>query len=81
MGIGGIAIIIMIIIIANLFFTTLMCNVAKDKGYENSHIFLLVFVFGILGILYVIALPDLKAREQREDILTALLTCRREENE
>ncbi len=50
-----------------------MNAVAINKGYENSHAFALVFPFGIFGMLYVIALPDLIAQQQREDILAVLL--------
>lgn len=57
----------------NVLFAILMNNIAVNKGYEKSHALVLVLFFGILGILYVIALPDLKAQSQREDILTLLL--------
>lgn len=63
-----------IIFLINLLFASLMNAVAIKKGYENSHAFLLVFFFGIWGMLYVIALPDMKAQQQREDILAALLS-------
>lgn len=57
----------------NFMFAALMNNIAIKKGYENSHAFALVFFFGLLGMLYVIALPDIKAQSQLEDILTLLL--------
>ena len=63
----------LIAVLINLVFASLMNAVAVSKGYENSHAFALVFLFGVFGMLYVIALPDLKARQQREDILTVLL--------
>lgn len=63
-----------IIFLINLLFASLMNAVAIKKGYENSHAFLLVFFFGIWGMLYVIALPDMKAQQQREDILATLLS-------
>ena len=51
-----------------------MNAIAISKGYENSHAFILVFFFGVFGMMYVMALPDLIARQQREDILAMLLT-------
>ena len=74
MGWAVIFIIILIAVLINLLFASLMNAVAIEKGYENSHAFVLVFIFGMFGMLYVIALPDLKERQQREDILTVLLT-------
>ena len=68
-----IALSVLVVLAVNFLFATLMNNIAVSKGYENSHAFALVFFFGVLGMLYVIALPDLKAQEQREDILTILL--------
>ena len=64
----------LVVIIINCFFASLMNNVAISKGYENSNAFILVFLFGIFGMLYVIALPDLKARQQREDLIAILLS-------
>lgn len=74
MGVAGIIIIALIAVLVNLIFASLMNAVAVSKGYENSYAFVLVFFFGVLGMLYVIALPDLKARQQREDIITVLLS-------
>ena len=64
----------LVAIIINCFFASLMNNIAISKGYENSNAFILVFLFGIFGMLYVIALPDLKARQQREDLIAILLS-------
>ena len=64
----------LVVIIINCFFASLMNNVAISKGHENSNAFILVFLFGIFGMLYVIALPDLKARQQREDLIAILLS-------
>lgn len=73
MGVAGYFIIALIALSINLLFAALMNSVAVNKGYENSHAFALVFFFGVFGMLYVIALPDMKAREQMEDILAVLL--------
>ena len=73
MAILSILIALIIIVAINLYFASLMNNVAISKGYKKSYAFLTVFLFGIVGMLYVIALPDLCAREQREDIIQLLL--------
>ena len=70
---GWAFVVALIAVLINLVFASLMNAVAVSKGYENSHAFALVFLFGVFGMLYVIALPDLKARQQREDILAVLL--------
>jgi hypothetical protein len=64
---------VLVYLAVNFLFATLMNNVALQKGYENSHAFALVFFFGVLGMIYVLALPDLKKRAQLEDIVTLLL--------
>lgn len=74
MGAGFWVIAGLVMILVNLLFAVLMNSVAENKGYENSHAMGLVFFFGIFGMLYVIALPDLKARQQREDLLAVLLS-------
>ena len=70
---------IIIYFLVNFILASLMNPVAADKGYENSNVFVVVLLFGAGGILYVISLPDLVARQQREDIL-ALLLEQNEEN-
>ena len=67
------ALAVLVYLAVNFLFATLMNNIAIKKGYENSHAFALVFFFGVLGMLYVIALPDMKVQSQLEDILTLLL--------
>ena len=64
----------LVILLAHLIFASFMNQVAIQKGYKNSHAFVLVFFFGVLGCLYVVALPDQKSTQQREDILTVLLS-------
>lgn len=67
------ALAVLVYLAVNFVFATLMNNIAINKGHENSHAFVLVFFFGICGMLYVIALPDMKAQSQLENILTLLL--------
>ena len=79
MGAGFWVIAVLVMLVINLLFASLMNSIAESKGYEKSHAFSLVFFFGVFGMLYVIALPDLKARQQLEDILAVLLTKEGEE--
>lgn len=72
-------VVVLVGILINLFLASVMNNVAKEKGYENSSAFILVLLLGTVGMLYVISLPDLKARQQREDILEILLKIQQED--
>lgn len=49
-----------------------MGDSAESKGHSKRRYFHLCFWLGIVGYLCVLALPDLKAREQRERILALL---------
>ena len=66
-----------VIVIINACFAALMRGVAVSKGYLKSPVFALVFLFGIFGVLYVIALPDLVARQQQKNILDVLYAINR----
>ena len=56
-----------------------MRNAAFKKGYGDAdHIWAICFWLGIAGYLYVVALPDKTAQQQREDILNVLLQLRQE---
>ena len=66
-SIGGLTMIFLLILplaiylIINCIFAKKFEEIAFQKGYDNSiHSFALCFWFGILGYLYVIALPNLK---------------------
>ena len=71
--------IVLVYLLVNLYLASLMNEVAKSKGHENSKAFVLVLLLGGIGILYVIALPDLHERQQREDILSVLLKIQQED--
>lgn len=49
-----------------------MSDSAKSKGHSKRRYFHLCFWLGIVGYLCVLALPDLKDREQRERIIALL---------
>lgn len=76
--------IILVCIICNIIIALKMCEVAELKGYDPSErsVFVLCFFFGIFGILYVIALPDLKLREIRfSNNDTGILQSREKSND
>ena len=62
-----------IVLICNIIVAGLMGEAAKKKGYgEEAHIFAICFWLGIVGYLYVIALPDLTQRKQLDKIIKLL---------
>lgn len=66
-------IILVVYIIVDLIFADYMKNVAYAKGYDdNAHAFAICFWFGPVGCLYVVALPDLVARKNQEEIIALL---------
>lgn len=50
--------IIILILIINIVFANEFRSVARDKGYDSIKYFWYVFIFGIIGMLLVIALPN-----------------------
>ena len=60
-------------LIWNLITAKTMQKIARKKGYgEEFNCFSMCFWLGIVGCLYVIALPDLKQREQLDRIIDLL---------
>lgn len=49
-----------------------MGKAAEDKGYEGWGCFWVCFLLGIMGYMYVIALPNKKLMEQNERIIECL---------
>ena len=50
-----------------------MADAAYRKGYDSSiHAFAMCFWLGVIGYLYVIALPDLVARKNQETMIALL---------
>ena len=48
-------------------------NIAFDKGYDrNAHSYVMCLLLGIIGYLYVIALPDKRLLHRQERIITLL---------
>lgn len=50
------------------FLSKEMSQIAEAKGYSAHRYFHICFWFGIIGFLIVVAMPDLKAHEQRKQI-------------
>lgn len=63
------------------FMAKKMCEVAELKGYNPSqkHIFAICFWLGLFGVLYVIALPDLKLRKLLGETDENVYTSNKEE--
>ena len=60
-------------VIWNLIMAKAMEKIARQKGYgEEFNCFMICFWLGMIGCLYVIALPDLKQREQLDRIIKLL---------
>ena len=66
-------VVFLIYFLINLVIAMFMNSLAVQKGQENSHAFIITLLFGFIGCLYVIALPDIIQRKQTEDILAILL--------
>ena len=55
-----VVVIFIIALIIRIMLAGYMKSAAEKKGYSQTfHVFVLVFIFGLFGCLYVIALPDL----------------------
>ncbi|MFR2064033.1 hypothetical protein [Hominenteromicrobium sp.] len=68
-----IALLIIIYLTINFIIAKMMENAASLKGYgTNSHAFIMCFLFGLLGCLYVVALPDLVQQNQNKQIIDLL---------
>ncbi len=60
-------------VIIDIIMANLMQNVAFAKGYDTSiHSFAICLLLNFAGYIYVLALPDLIARKNQEEILEAL---------
>ncbi|MCD2491982.1 hypothetical protein LQE92_05000 [Lacrimispora sp. NSJ-141] len=64
---------LIVALIIDIVMANLMQKVAFAKGYDTSiHSFAICLLIGFMGYIYVIALPDLIARKNQEDILEAV---------
>lgn len=68
-----IVVILIVLLVINLIGAGKMSDVAYAKGYDDSiHAFAMCFWLGIIGYLYVIALPDIEARRKQDAIIELL---------
>ena len=60
----GLAVFLFLVFV-NMKLSRGMVEAANDKGYCDNDLFIfyICFFFGVLGYMYVAALPDLKLRE------------------
>ena len=49
-------------------FASMFYTIAQEKGYDERKYFWIPFLFGIPGWVLVAALPDLRARNQIEEL-------------
>ena len=65
--------VIFVVVVCDLVIAVAMEDAAKKKGHgKEAHSFAICALFGIFGCLYVVALPDLKQREQLDRIIELL---------
>lgn len=73
MGTAAGIITIIVYFVINLIIANMMKQAAYAKGYDdNAHAWAMTFWFGIIGCIYVAALPDLIARQNQEQIIEKL---------
>jgi len=66
-------VLVVLYLIWNLIMAKTMEKIARQKGYgEEFNAFMMCFWLGMIGCLYVIALPDLKQREQLDRMIERL---------
>ena len=69
------------LIVAGILFASLSSSLAKQKGYTNVTIYaVLGFLFSAFGLLYVVGLPDLIAKNQRATIINHLQDINKQAN-
>lgn len=70
---GYILLVIVIYLIIGFVIGRMMENVAADKGYgTEAHAFAMCFWLGIIGCIYVAALPDKIQQKQNQKIIELL---------
>lgn len=73
MRVIGTILVILIGICINAYLASLMKKAGIAKGYgEDAHIWAICFWLGIMGYLYVIALPDKIQQSQNQKIIELL---------
>ena len=58
---SGVAVVLGILLMSNIIMGIFCCKLAHRKGYKGY--FFTGFFFGMVGLVYVVGLPDLNARK------------------
>lgn len=58
-----------------------MEKISERKGYYGIHAFFWCFCFGVLGYIFVLALPDKEIKKQNEEIIALLKKEHKKEEE
>lgn len=70
---GYIIVIGIVYLCINIVIASMMQNIAELKGYEeNRSAFVLTLLLGIVGVLYVVALPDKKLNNNIEKLIQCI---------
>ena len=68
-----IVVVLIVLLVINFIGASKMRDVAFEKGYDDSvHAFAMCFWLGIIGYMFVIALPDIEARKKQDVIIEFL---------
>lgn len=71
--IGYVLLFLVLYFLLNLIIANFFQNIAALKGYgKDVHAFGVVFFFGVMGCIYVAALPDKIQQEQNQKIINLL---------
>ena len=66
---------VVVLLVFQMIFAAFMNQVAMDKGYgSEAHALAICFFFGIMGGIYVNALPDKNLKAQNDEIIALLRT-------
>ena len=70
---GYITVVGVIYFLINLMIANIMQNVVRLKGYEeDKNAVALTLLFGMVGVMYVVALPDKKLNDSIENLIESI---------
>lgn len=70
---GYITVVGVIYFFINLMIANIMQNVVRLKWYEeDKNAFALTLLFGMVGVMYVVALPDKKLNDSIENLIESI---------
>ncbi|MGN1047822.1 MAG: hypothetical protein ACI4QZ_04365 [Eubacteriales bacterium] len=78
---GLITLVILILVIGLVVSATMMEKAAAEKGYgKEAHAFAMCFCLGIIGCIYVAALPDKIRQNQNQQIIEMMKEMKGQDN-